>query len=404
MTKGLISPQKNPIELVILLAMFTSIGALTIDLQLPAMPLILQSFGLNEANQQQWIITAYMLGFAAAQIFYGPISDSLGRKPVLLFGLSLYTLASIACIFADSYFWFLFARVVQGVGAASARIMVNAITRDFYAGNEMARITSLVMIVFIMVPVFAPALGSMILAIGVWQNILYVFVFFGLAVIFWAVLRLPESLQKEHQRPFNFNRIRLAFSQVIREPISMAFAVVSGVIFSGFMAYLNSAEQLYSQIYQVKKLFPYLFGLIALFFGVAAYVNAKIVMKFGALKVTLWSLSVMVFFTSFYAVLTLNYSGFPPLWTFVVMLTIINICVGLIYGNVIAIAMYPLEKNAGMGASVIGVVSALLASVLGILISQQLEATVYPVVFGFFFTSTIALLMVTWFGKRVRIE
>lgn len=404
MKSRLISPKTNPLELVFLLAMFTSIGALTIDLQLPAMPLILESYGFTQANQQQWIITAYMLGFAVAQIFYGPISDSVGRKPVLLFGMLVYIAASVMCLSAESYYWFLAARALQGVGAAAARIMVNAITRDFYAGNEMAKVTSLVMMIFILVPVLAPSLGSLILYFGDWHNILLVYVGFGLLTLSWCLLRLPESLDEKNKRPFNISRIKLAFMRVVREPVSMAFAVISGVIFSGFMAYLNSAEQLYSQIYQVGHLFPYLFGLIALFFGVAAFLNAKIVMKFGALRVTFGSLIIMVGFNLVYLLMTMASDGLPSLWSFVVMLIVINLCIGLVYGNVMAIAMFPLGENAGMGASVIGVISAVLASVLGIFISQQLASTVYPVVIGFFLTSLVAMTLVGWFGKRVKME
>lgn len=404
MKSRLISPKTNPLELVFLLAMFTSIGALTIDLQLPAMPLILESYGFTQANQQQWIITAYMLGFAVAQIFYGPISDSVGRKPVLLFGMLVYIAASVMCLSAESYYWFLAARALQGVGAAAARIMVNAITRDFYAGNEMAKVTSLVMMIFILVPVLAPSLGSLILYFGDWHNILLVYVGFGLLTLSWCLLRLPESLDEKNKRPFNISRIKLAFMRVVREPVSMAFAVISGVIFSGFMAYLNSAEQLYSQIYQVGHLFPYLFGLIALFFGVAAFLNAKIVMKFGALRVTFGSLIIMVGFNLVYLLITMAFDGLPPLWSFVVMLIVINLCIGLVYGNVMAIAMFPLGENAGMGASVIGVISAVLASVLGIFISQQLASTVYPVIIGFFLTSLVAMTLVGWFGKRVKME
>jgi DHA1 family bicyclomycin/chloramphenicol resistance-like MFS transporter len=403
MNKSLISPQNNPIELIVLLAMFTSLGALTIDLQLPAMPLILQSFGLTESNQQQWIITAYMLGFASAQIFYGPVSDSVGRKTVLIFGLLIYIIASIVCILADSYYWFLAARALQGVGAASARIMVNAITRDLYAGNEMARITSLVMMLFILVPVLAPTLGSVILLFAPWHAILYVFVLFGLVVLFWALVRMPESLSLDNRKSFNLIQLKGTFALVIKEPVSMAFAAVSGIIFSGFMAYLNSSEQLFSDIYQAQHLFPYLFGMIALFFGVAAFVNAKIVMKFGALKVTQVAMVLMLLTNSCYFLVTMYFSGLPPLWSFVTMLIVINVCIGLVYGNVMAIAMYPLGQHAGMGASVIGVVSAVLASGLGIFISQQLVTDIFPIVIGFLATSLVALLLVFGFGNKVEV-
>lgn len=399
-----LSPKANPLELVFVLALYTAIGALTIDLQLPAMPLILQSFGLTEANQQQWIITAYMLGFASAQIFYGPISDSLGRRPVLIFGLVIYTLASLICIFADSYAWFLAARALQGVGAAACRIMVNTITRDFYSGNEMAKVTSLVMMIFIMVPVLAPSMGYMIMSLGSWKNILFVYVAFGLLVLGWTLLRLPESLSDKNKKSFSIKRIKIAFIRVVREPVSMAFAVVSGIIFSAFMAYLNSAEQIYSDIYHAGHLFPYLFGIIALFFGLAAFMNAKLVMKLGALKVTRWAIFTMVLSNLIFLIMTVLFAGIPPLWLLVLMLIIINLCIGMAYGNLMAIAMYPLANHAGMGSSVIGVVSAVIASVLGIVMSQQLKANIFPIVIGFFVTSVLASILVLRYSPQVNTE
>ncbi len=385
------------VELVILLAFLTSLGALTIDLQLPAMPMILQSFGLTEANQQQWMITAYMFGFAGAQIFYGPLSDSLGRKPVLLFGLTVYVLASIGCLLADSYWLFLIARGVQGIGAASARIMVNAITRDYFQGNEMAKVTSLVMLIFIMVPVFAPALGSLIMLFGDWHLILWVYIAFGIVVMIWSMRRLPESLAAENKKPLNLEKIKLAFVQVVSEPLSISFAIISGVIFAGFMAYLNAAEQIYSQIYGAKQQFPYLFGGIALFFGVAAFINSKIVMRFGAMNVTFYGMLVLLLTNLISLLGVVFYAGIPPLWLFVVMMAGINVCIGLAYGNLMAIAMLPLGHIAGMGASVIGTISAILAAGFGVFISQQLELTVTPVMLGFFITSLLAFVLVYYF-------
>lgn len=387
-------------ELILLLAFMTSLGALTIDLQLPAMPLILQSFGLTAANQQQWMITAYMFGFAGAQIFYGPVSDSFGRKPVLLFGLIVYVLASIACLLADSYAVFLLSRGLQGVGAAAARIMVNAITRDCFKGNEMAKVTSLVMLIFIMVPVFAPALGSAILLLGDWHFILWVYMCFGVVVMFWSMIRLPESLAIENKKPLRLGKIKMAFSQVVSEPLSMSFAVISGVIFAGFMAYLNAAEQIYSQIYDAKQHFPYLFGGIALFFGLAAFINSKIVMRFGAMQVTFYGMLVLLLTNLISLLLTVWLDGVPPLWVFVMMMASINVCIGLAYGNLMAIAMLPLGNIAGMGASVIGTISAILAASIGVFISQQLKQTVLPIMLGFSATSLIAFILVYYFRNH----
>ena len=389
------------LELIVLLALMTSLGALSIDLQLPAMPEIINSFGVTEANQQQWMITAYMMGFAAAQIFYGPLSDSYGRKAILMFGLLLYVAASFACLLAESYHVFLLARAGQGVGAAAVRIMVNAITRDFFAGDEMAKVTSVVMLLFIMVPVFAPSLGSLLMWWGHWSLILYVFIGFGLLVLIWCAFRLPESLKPENRKKLNMKQLKVTFADVVRQPLSMAFAVVSGVIFSGFMAYLNSAEQIFSQLYDAEDSFPVIFGVIALFFGVAAFINSRIVMKYGAIKVTFYAMSVMVLVNIFCLLVVILNHGLPPLWFFALMLVIINVCIGLVYGNVMAIAMLPLGNMAGMGASVIGSISAFLAAGIGIVISQQLATTVTPIIIGFVSTSILAFIPVFIYRNQV---
>jgi len=388
-------------ELIVLLAMLTSLGALTIDLQLPAMPDILASFGLQEANMQQWIVSAYMLGFASVQIIYGPLSDSFGRKPIVLFGLIIYIAASLWLLVADDYMVFLLARGLQGVGAAAARIMINAITRDFFHGNEMAKVTSLVMMIFIMVPVFAPTFGSILMWLGDWHLILYVFLTFGLVVFVWTWLRLPESLAEHHKRPFRLHRLKASFLQVVSEPLAIVFAVVSGVIFSGFMAYLNSAEQIFSNLYNATDLFPYIFGLLALFFGLAAFVNSRVVMHFGAMRVTLYALVSLVIINVIQIGLMSVYDGLPPLWLFVAAVAGINMCVGLVFGNVMAIAMMPLGNVAGMGASVIGSISTFIAAIIGIGISQQLDGNLWPIAWGFMATATVSLLLVVRFKNAV---
>lgn len=384
-----------------MLAFLTALGALTIDLQLPAMPLILKSFGVSESNQQQWIVTAYMLGFASVQIFYGPLSDSFGRKPILMFGLCLYVVASICCLFAPSYFWFLLFRALQGVGGAAARIVINAITRDFFKGDQMAKITSLVMLIFIMVPVFAPTMGSILLWLAPWQSILYCFVLFGLFLLVWCYFRLPESLHRADKTALNFKQLWLNFRAVTTETMSMRFAVVSGFIFSGFMAYLNSSEQIFSQIYNAHDLFPILFGVIALFFGLAAFINAKIVTRFGVMKVTFRALTALVISNAIFITITMCFNGLPPLWLLVPAIGVINVCVGMVFGNVMAIAMWPLGRVAGMGASIVGTISSVLAAAIGALISQQLSNHIYPIAGGFLCSSIIAWLMVFKYRKLV---
>jgi len=167
------------------------------------------------------------------------------------------------------------------------------------------------------------------------------------------------------------------------------------------MAYLNSAQQLFSHTYEVADAFPYIFGGLALFFGLAAFVNSKIVMQVGAMRVTVWAMSSLLVIETIGLLLVLLSGGVPPLALFIALLGFINVCVGLIFGNVIAIAMLPLGNHAGMGASVIGMLSALIAAILGISISQQYSLSVTPIVCGFLGTTVAAFVLLMKFRNHV---
>ena len=148
-----------------------SMTALTIDAMLPALPEIGRDLGTSHPNDVQLVVLIMLLGFGLGQIFYGPVSDSIGRKPPIYAGLVIYALGGLVCIFSETLFIMLCGRFLQGIGIASPRIVMNAVIRDRYKGPEMARVMSFVMAVFILVPVIAPSIGQLILIFFNWEAI-----------------------------------------------------------------------------------------------------------------------------------------------------------------------------------------------------------------------------------------
>ena len=180
-------------EFVTLIAALMALTALSIDVMLPALPQMREEFGIADANRQQLVLTSYVVGFAFGQLFQGPLSDWLGRKPVLLVGLAVYALASFGCLVAASFDTLLVARFLQGLANAAPRVVAVAVVRDAFGGRRMAEVMSFVMMVFIVVPVVAPSIGGVFLLFGSWHLIFAFLGLFALAVLAWAALRLPET-------------------------------------------------------------------------------------------------------------------------------------------------------------------------------------------------------------------
>src|SRR5690606_8716964 len=198
-------------QLVALVAMLMALNALAIDTMLPALPQIGEALGVDRPNDRQWVITAYLIGFGVAQLFYGVASDRFGRKPVLMIGVSLYVLFSFLAAAATSLETMMLARALQGFGAASTRVLAVAIVRDCFGGRQMARVMSLAFLVFLAVPVIAPSLGALIVWVAPWPWIFVVLGLWGLAVQIWALWSLPETLHPEDRMPVQAARVLDAF-------------------------------------------------------------------------------------------------------------------------------------------------------------------------------------------------
>lgn len=369
-------------EFVGLMASLMAMTALSIDVMLPALPLIREDYGVADVNSQQLVVTLYVLGFGAGQLFYGPLSDRFGRKPVLGFGLLLYAAASFWCMMASSFEGLLAARFLQGVANAAPRVIAVAVIRDTYGGRRMAEVMSFVMIVFIIVPAIAPAIGSVILLAGEWHTI---FGFLGLvsvAILAWTTLRLAETRPPALREPLSIRWLAGAFRQTLTTRQTFGYTMAVGLVFGGMMSYVNTAQQIYVETYDVGAAFPILFGLVAAALAAAAVINSRLVMRVGMRRMGHSALVGFVGVALLHLALEVL-AGPLPIWLFVAVMMGQLFCFGFIMPNLNALAMEPMGRIAGTASSFVGAVTTGLAALLGWIVGQAFDGTALPLCLGF---------------------
>lgn len=383
-------------EFVTLLAMMTSILALSIDAILPALGDIARELELANDNDAQLVVSAMFLGFAIGQIIAGPLADSFGRKPIIYVGYVVFILGCILSLFASNFAVMLLGRVLQGLGAAAPRIVGIALVRDCYEGRAMAQIMSIVMAIFILVPAIAPAIGQGILLFATWRAIFLLLLVMAVIAFLWFMLRQPETLPKEAQRPFSFEAIARGIREIAGYRAVTGYTLAAGVVFGAFLGYLNSAQQVFQTAYDTGQWFAVYFGGAALSIGAASVFNSRYVMQLGMRYLTWWSLIVLTTASFVFAQVVFAFGGVPPLWLFMVWLLTAFFGIGILFGNLNALAMEPIGHMAGLGAAAIGSVSTFISLPLGWAIGASFNGTVTPLVLGFAVLGAASLAVMLW--------
>jgi DHA1 family bicyclomycin/chloramphenicol resistance-like MFS transporter len=389
-------------QFVAFVAAVMATNALAIDTMLPALPVIGQALGIVTDNERQWIVTAYLLGFGAAQIVYGTLADRYGRRPVLLFALGVYALFSAVAGFAGTFGVMLVARVLQGIGAAGTRVLAISIIRDRYAGRQMARVMSLAFIVFLAVPIAAPSLGQLIMRVAPWPAIFFALAVFAATVVIWAAIRLPETLHEEDRLAICAPRILGAFRLALSERQAVGYMLAMTVMIGGLFGYINSVQQVFSDVFHAAPLFPMIFGLSAVFMAASSLLNARIVGRLGMHRVSHGALLGYVLVAAVHAAVA--WSGRETLWAFAICQSLMLFCLGLVAPNFGALAMEPLGHIAGTASSVQGFVTTVGGALVGFAIGQQFDGTALPMTLGFvvFGSAALVIVLVTEKGRLFR--
>jgi len=390
----------NP-RFIVLVALLTSLMALGTDAMLPALPEIGAALGVVDANNTQLMVSVFFLGAGIGQLMFGPFSDYLGRKSTILFGLVLFLIGSLVSYFAQSYEIMLAGRLLQGFGVAGPRIGSMAMVRDLYKGREMARVMSFVLVVFILVPAIAPLMGQIVMQQFGWRSIFLAYILATTVAFFWMTLGQRETLSDENRHPFTWFDLWQRIRTVLTNRQTMAFSFVAGLTFSSLVVYLSSAQQIFHDIFDTGALFPLFFAIMALAIGASSFANAHMVMKVGMQKLVTSALFAMVFLSVVYLLLITLLPQAEILPVFLAWGVLTFFTVGLLFGNLNALAMEPMGKNAGVAAAVIGAMTTLVGVGAGVPLARLYNGTTTPLVASFLLLGVLSLTGM-YYGTRLR--
>lgn len=368
-------------EFIAICAGLMALNALAIDIMLPGLQQIGASLGVTDENHRQFVIPAYFLGMAAGLLFYGPLSDRFGRRPPLFFGLSVYILAAAAAAFAPTFESILLLRFIQGIGAASTRVIAVSIVRDRFGGRAMAEVMSLIFMVFMVIPIIAPNIGQLVLLFGNWHEIFLVMAAIAILITAWTWIRMPESQDPMDRRPIDVGSVFRGFGIVLSNRMSLWYTLASTILFGALFGFINSAQQVYDGIYGLGVWFPVVFAGIGAMMAVSSFLNSQLVGKLGMRRLSHGALIVFTAVSALWFALSL--AGPVPFWLFLLLFACVMFPFGWIGSNFNAISMEPLGHIAGTAASVQGFIQTLGGAAIGVLIGQSFDGTVTPLAAGF---------------------
>jgi DHA1 family bicyclomycin/chloramphenicol resistance-like MFS transporter len=388
----------SPGKFIVMMAAFMASVAISIDAMLPALDIIGRDLAVADINHTQYILVLIFGGMAIGQLLCGPASDALGRKKVLYAGLALFAAGSLVSMLAPNFAVMLIGRFMQGLGVAGPYVSAVAIIRDRHSGAEMARIMSFVMMIFVLVPSIAPALGQGILFVANWRWIFGMLLGCAVLLAIWVYASLPETLPPEKRLRLRAVDLWMGFREVFANRTTTGYMVCMGLTFGSFMGYLNSTRQIFQDQFETGPMFSAYFGGLALVFGLSSLCNASIVRRFGMRRLCQSAAGAIIL--SSMAFLAWCHLWGEALWPFLAYVSVLYFAMGLMFGNLNAIAMEPMGHVAGIASAVIGATSSVISLCLGTLIGQLYDGTLAPVTTGFLILSACCLLLMRRVEKR----
>jgi len=383
--------KRSQLEFVVLMAALMSIVALSIDAVLPALPKIGEYLSVSDPSENPKLITSIFLGLGIGQLIFGPLSDSFGRKPIVYAGFILFVIASIICVTTKRFEIMLFGRILQGVALASPRTMCIAMVRDSYDGDYMAKILSIVVMVFILVPVIAPTLGQFLMNHYHWKSIFTFNLIFGILVILWFWIRQPETLKDKYRIPYRLSIFKTGTVQFFRIRPAVIYTLLSGFITGSFMVYLSTSQQIFEKQYDLADEFPLIFASLAISVGLATFFNSQLVVKYGMKRIVhiaMWS-----FILTSSVFILLFHSDNPSIEVLILFFALQFFTIGFLFGNLRALAMEPMGHIAGIGSALNGFISTVMAVPIADFIGKYVVNSVTPLFIGFLVCGIISLVL-----------
>lgn len=384
---------------VLVMALLMASNALATDIMLPAFPEMGVALGTGTTAIQA-TITAYLVGFGLSQFFIGFLADRYGRKPVLMIGLTVYTIAGFASAFAPTLDSLLALRVIQGIGAGAPRVIVGAAVRDCYSGRRLAKVLSLVATVFLAVPLLAPAVGQLILIVADWHWVLAFLGLYGLLMLAICALYLPETLAVGDRRPIRLAPVIEAIRAIAESRQTVGYSVGAGVFFGSLFGFIATSQQLIGGTYEMGKLFAFVFAAMVAALSLASFVNAMLVERLGMRLLSHLALTGFVIVSA--TMLGLQMAGLLGFWPFAVLQAAGMLLTGLMFANFNALAMEPQGRLAGIASSFVSAVTILLGAAIGYFIGQAFDETAGPLAGGYLLCG-LASFAILWWTERGRL-
>ena len=381
-------PMLGPKETVAMLAALMALNSFAIDAMIPALPEIGRQLHVANANDTQLVVVAYFLGFGATQLIWGPLADRLGRRPILAAGVTLYAVFALVCAVAGSFPLLIAARILQGASAAVTRVLVVAMVRDLFEGEEMARVMSLTFMVFMVMPVLAPSIGQAILLVAPWRAIFLVLAAYALTMLGWSMLRLSETLHPEYRRTLAWRDIAGASWETLKEPQSRGYTLALTLVSGCLVAYIASIQQIVAGAFGRPTAIGFVFAAVAAPMALASWTNSKVVGSFGLRRVGHSGIAGLAVVTAIHAFV--GWMGHESLALFVAFQAAAMVCFAFSSANLSTLAMEHMAAIAGTASSVQGVVATIGGAVIGFGIGQAFDGTAQPFLWGMASCSIVA--------------
>lgn len=380
-------------EFVALIASIMALTALGIDSMLPALPAIADELGVAEPNHRQYVITAFMLGFAVAQLFHGPLADRFGRKPVLVVALSFYVLTNVVAAFSGSFALLLAARAASGAAVAAGRVVTVALVRDCFSGRAMAQVMSLAFMVFMVVPVVAPAFGQlMVMIFGDWRLIFGGIATVAALVLIWFTVRMPETIDRGSAAQFRLSDVFAGYRVMLRDRWAVGYTLAATAVSSGFFSFIGSVQQIVYDVFKRPELLTIVFMAVAGCMAFGSFMNSRLVMRFGMRFLSHLALIAATILA--FVHLGVILAGWESLTIFILLQAPMMAALGLANSNFSAMAMENMGDVAGTASSLQGFIATLGAAIIGAVVGQAFDGTTMPLYIGFATLGLIALLII----------
>lgn len=377
-------------ESIALYAFLISITGVSLDILLPAYGAISESLNVNQTTDLQKTVLTFILGMFFGELVSGYFCDIYGRKITILISIAIYLVGTIVCFSSHDFNTLLIGRIIQGMGAAGQKISVRATLRDRFQGAQLAKISSFVLFALIFTPFVAPLIGENILQGFSWRGIFIFLIFFSLTSANWYLLRHDETLDSKNRNTTGLYRIGKVFFQFIKNIKTISYTTIAGILFGIQLAFISLSPLTFKDIFHIDKDFPVYFGSVACGFGIALFINGKIVNRYGMQTLTL--LALLLIFLLGAALTTISFCCNPPsLLLFVCLIFLTLFGIGIVFGNIIALTLETLGSAAGLGSAFSSSISTIIALCISHLSATFYDGTITSFSLTLFIFAALAL-------------